>query len=320
MFQRARRRLTLLYIGLFAIVLGSFSLVFYFAFRAVLGPAFDVAPDLSSEQAAGLAYRVALERVGIALVAANVATIVLIGALAWALAGRTLRPIRDAHLRQRQFVADASHEMRTPLAAIRATAESGLEETMSNEDLRDGMTQIVASAERLTRITNDLLLLARTDDRMLEPAAEPFDLSVAVAESIATFQVAHPDAGTIRASLVPDLRVRGEPDGCDRILTNLLDNALRYGGSSPQIAVSVTALDREGMVEVSDRGPGIVTADLERIFEPFHRVRSDAGSPAGNGLGLTIARSLAERSGGRLTVTSQVGVGSTFRLTIPRAR
>ena len=66
---------------------------------------------------------------------------------------------------------------------------------------------------------------------MLEPAAEPFDLSVAVAESIATFHVAHPEAETIRVSLVPDLRVRGEPDGFDRILTNLLDNAVRYGGS-----------------------------------------------------------------------------------------
>ncbi len=319
MFQRARRRLTLLYIGLFAIVLGSFSVVFYLAFQTVLGPAFDVAPDLSSEEAAGLAYRVALERVGIALVMTNVATIALIGAAAWVLAGRTLRPIRDAHVRQRRFVADASHEMRTPLAAIRATAESGLETPMSKEDLRTGMTEIVSSAERLTRITNDLLLLARTDDRMLEPAAEPFDLSVAVAESIATFQVAHPDVGQLRVNLVPDLRVRGEPDGCDRILTNLLDNALRYGGPSARIAVTVTALDREGVVEVSDRGPGIAAVDLERIFEPFHRVRSDAGSPAGSGLGLTIARSLAERSGGHLTVTSQVGVGSTFRLTIPRA-
>ena len=69
---------------------------------------------------------------------------------------------------------------------------------------------------------------------------------------------------------------------------------------------------------MSDHGPGIVTADLERIFEPFHRVRSDAAGPAGNGLGLAIARSLAERFGGRLTASSQVGGGSTFRLVIPK--
>jgi signal transduction histidine kinase len=319
MFSRARRRLTLVYIGLFAIVLGSFSVVFYLAFRTVLGPAFDVAPDLSSEQAAGIAYRVALERVLIALVAADLVTIGLVGVAAWVLAGRTLRPIREAHARQRRFVADASHEMRTPLAAIRATAESGLEASVSEKDLRVEMTVIVAAAERLTRITNDLLLLARTDDRILEPAAEPFDLSVAVAESISTFCLAHPDATAIRSSLVPDLRVRAERDGCYRILANLLDNALRYGGPSPRVAVTVTALDREGVVEVSDHGPGIATADLERIFEPFHRVGSDAASPAGSGLGLTIARSLAERSGGRLSVTSQLGAGSTFRLTIPRA-
>src|SRR5450759_2743402 len=138
MFRQARRRLTLLYIGLFAFVLGVFSLVFYVGFRTVLGPAFDVAPDLSTAQAAGLAYQVALERVGIALIVAN----------------RTLRPIRDAHARQRRFVADASHEMRTPLAAIRATAESGLEQMTTAEAMRRGMTTIVASTERLTRITN----------------------------------------------------------------------------------------------------------------------------------------------------------------------
>ena len=124
MFQRARRRLTLQYIAIFALVLAVFSVVFYVAFRAVLGPAFDIAPDLSSAEAAEQAYRVTLERVAIALIVANLVTVGAVGSLAWVLANRTLRPIRDALLRQRRFVADASHEMRTPLAAIRATAES----------------------------------------------------------------------------------------------------------------------------------------------------------------------------------------------------
>jgi signal transduction histidine kinase len=84
--------------------------------------------------------------------------------------------------------------------------------------------------------------------------------------------------------------------------------------------VTTRAADREALVEVSDDGRGIADADLERIFEPFHRVRSDAGTPDGNGLGLAIARSLAERNGGRLTVTSRVGDGSTFRLVLPRFR
>lgn len=116
MFQRARRRLTIQYIVIFALVLALFSIVFYVAFRAVLGPAFDIAPDLSTAQAAQQAYRLTLERVAIALLVANLVTVGAVGSVAWVLANRTLRPIREALMRQRRFVADASHEMRTPLA------------------------------------------------------------------------------------------------------------------------------------------------------------------------------------------------------------
>jgi signal transduction histidine kinase len=318
MFQQARRRLTLLYIGLFALVLGVFSVVFYVAFATVLGPAFDIAPDLSGEQAAGLAYRVALERVGIALIAANILTVGLVGTVAWILANRTLRPIREAHARQRRFVADASHEMRTPLAAIRTTAESSLERSATLAETRLGMAAIVASTDRLTRITNDLLLLARTDDRILSAAAEPFDLSVTVAESIATFRLANPAWRPSRINLAPDLQVSGDPANTERIVTNLLDNAFRYGGPAVSVTVTTAATEREAVLEVADDGPGIASADLEPIFEPFFRVRPDAGGPTGNGLGLAIARSLAERTGGRLTAMSQVGTGATFRLTLPR--
>ena len=320
MFQQARRRLTLLYIGLFALVLAVFSIVFYFAFQAVLGPAFDVAPDLAPEQAAGLAYRVALERVGIALIAANILTVGLVGTVAWILANRTLRPIREAHARQRRFVADASHEMRTPLAAIRATAESSLEPSATAAGIQAGMASIVASTERLTRITNDLLLLARTDDRTLATPAERFDLSVTVAEAIATFRVARPASHLGRINLAPDARVSGDPANTERIVTNLLDNAFRYGGPAVVVTVTTSTTEREAVVEVADNGPGIAPVDLGRIFEPFYRVHPDAASPEGNGLGLAIARSLAERIGGRLTAASQVGSGSTFRLSLPRIR
>lgn len=318
MFQRARRRLTILYIILIALVLGIFSVVFYVAFRAVLGPAFDIAPDLSTAQAAEAAYHQALERVAIALVLANVLMVGLVGTAAWVLANRTLRPIRDAHERQRRFVADASHEMRTPLAAIRATAESSLEPSAPPDTIRPNIATILDSAERLSRITNDLLLLARTDDRTLNRSLEPFDLSVAVAEATAAFQIAHPGSRPQRTSLSADLQVEGVPADIERIVTNLLDNAFRYGGPSVAVGVTTSASERDATVEVTDDGPGIAPSDLAKIFEPFHRLRADAQHPEGSGLGLAIARSLAERAGGRLGVTSELGHGTTFRLVLPR--
>jgi OmpR-family two-component system manganese-sensing sensor histidine kinase len=321
MFRRARIRLTVLYIVLFALVLGVFSLVFYVGFVTVLAPAFDIGPELTSEEVAQVAYQTTVERIGLALLAANLVVVALVGVAAWVLAARTLRPIREAHARQRRFVADASHEIRTPLAAMRSSAESALAVADSADELRRALASVARSAERLTRITNDLLMLARADE-LPNDHLEPIDLSVAVAEAVETFATANPELPRARVGLDADIRVSADPTEIGRIVANLLDNAFRYGGgpSAKPARITTKAAEGEALVDVSDDGPGIAAADLERIFEPFYRVRSDASTPEGNGLGLAIARSLAEHNGGRLTVTSQPGSGATFRLSLPRFR
>ena len=320
MFRRARWRLTLLYIGLFAVALGVFAAVFYVGFATVLAPAFDLAPELTNEQAAEAAYQTTIERIGLALAVAYVVAVALVSIAAWVLASRTLRPIREAHLRQRRFVADASHEVRTPLAAIRATAEEAAARPASPEELQAALSRIAASAEGLSRLTTDLLLLARTDERLIDRRPESVDLSVIAAEALEGFFAANPVDGPRTIALSPDLVISAEADEIRRIAINLLDNAVRYGGPSQGLRVATYGSDREAVLEVQDSGPGIAAADLGQIFEPFYRVRADAGSPEGSGLGLAIARSLAERNGGRLTVTSLAGSGSTFRLALPRLR
>jgi signal transduction histidine kinase len=250
----------------------------------------------------------------------NVLVIGIVGVVAWVLATRTLRPIREAHLRQRRFVADASHEMRTPLAAIRVTAENAADGTVPPEDLKAALRSVVSSTDRLTRLTNDLLLLARTDERLLAPPAEGVDLSVVAAEAVEESRATWPLEVKTKVALAPDLLVAADPDDLRRILANLLDNAARHGGPSVRIGLTTSGSDHDAIVEVQDDGPGIAAADVGRIFEPFYRVRADAASPDGTGLGLALALSLAERIGGRLTVESVPGAGSTFRLSLPRAR
>jgi signal transduction histidine kinase len=321
MFGRARWRLTLIYIALFALVLGVFSAVFYVGFATVLAPSFDIGPELSNEQAADAAFQATIEQVGVALAAAYLVVVAVVGLAAWALASRTLRPIREAHLRQRRFVADASHEVRTPLAAIRATAEETMGRDATVDELRAALAGIEVSAERLSRLTNDLLLLARTDERLIDRRPERIDLSVLTAETLEEFAGANPDAPRPQVALEADLLFSADPDDVRRIVLNLVDNAVRYGGGSEnRIRVTTRHTDGDAIVEVHDAGPGIGAIDLERIFEPFFRVRADATTPDGSGLGLAIARSLAERNGGRLSVASQVGAGSTFRLALPRFR
>ncbi len=319
MFRRARVRLTVLYIALFALVLAAFSIVFYVGFATVLAPSFDIGPELTNEQAAEMAYSATIQRIGLALIAANIAVVVVVGVSAWILSALTLRQIRDAHLRQRRFVADASHEIRTPLAAIRAIADEASTADASPDELRAALARIVTSASDLSRLTSDLLVLVRADEEPAGPRRETFDLSVLVAEGIATFSAARPEASRPTLALATDLLVAADPDEIRRVVLNLLDNAVRYGGASP-IRVRTLGTEREAMVEVQDDGPGIAAIDLERLFHPFFRVHPDATSPDGSGLGLAIARGLAQRNRGRLTATSQVGAGSTFRLALPRFR
>ena len=318
MFERARRRLALRYLAVLVVVLGAFSLVFLGTMALVLRPAFDVAEDSTTDEAVHRAYERAIQRIGLALVVADGAVVVLVGAAAYFLADRTLKPIRRAHERQRRFVGDASHEMRNPLAAIRATAESALAGPANPTDQQAALEAIVSASERLTVLTYDLLLLARSEQGLLEPRRQRLDLSVVAAEVAEDARAASGRPQGIAVSLAPDLEVEADDEEIRRIVSNLVDNAMRHGRGHGPVRVQTRLIDGQAAVEVADSGPGIPAADLDRIFEPFYRVRSDADAPAGNGLGLAIAADLAARNGGRLTVDSHPGEGATFRLQLPR--
>jgi signal transduction histidine kinase len=292
--------------------------VFYVAFANVLEPDFDLSPDLTNAQVAEAAYQLTIERVAAALAVSYVLAVALVSVAASVLASRTLKPIHEAHVQQRRFIADASHEIRTPLAAIRVTAEEAGSRDRSPEELRVALSRVVDAADGLTRLTNDLLLLARTDDGTYDRPLSSIDLSVVTAEAVDTFADANDKAHRPEIRLEPDLVVSADADEIRRIVINLVDNAIRYSGD--RVSVSTSGSDREAVVEIRDSGPGIEASDLDQVFEPFYRVRADATTPDGSGLGLTIARSLALRNRGSLTVTSLPGAGATFRLALPRSR
>ncbi|MEO6350617.1 MAG: HAMP domain-containing sensor histidine kinase [Candidatus Limnocylindrales bacterium] len=304
------------YIMMFATVMGVFSVSFLVLIAVVLQPDFDLAPETSSDQAALLAYDAAVERIGLSLVAADVVAISIVGIGAWVLAARTLRPIRQAHERQRRFVADASHEMRTPLTAIRATTENAMSTEATPMEQRAALETVAVAAADLATLTSDLLTLAQSDDAAAQANSQRFDLSVVVAERFTLRAAA--DLPAPKTTLFgTDLVVDGSPEEVGRIFDNLIDNAFRYGGPRVHVTVTTRAADRQALLEVADDGPGIALGDQVHIFEPFFRVRADASAPPGTGLGLAIATALARRNRGRLTITSQPARGSVFRLSLP---
>jgi signal transduction histidine kinase len=237
------------------------------------------------------------------------------------IAGRTLRPIATALQRQRDFTADASHELRTPLALVRGNAE--LLQRHPEEPIAaygDVVQDIVDESDRLSRLVSDLLTLARADSGHIQVARAPVDLSALAAELLQKVEpLAHDKGLVLRGEIAPGVGVAGDADRLRQLGLILLDNAVRYAQTG---AVTLRAA-RDGhhgaLLAVRDTGPGIAGEHLPRLFDRFYR--TDAARSAesgGTGLGLAIARWIAEAHGGRITVSSTVGRGSTFTVHLPR--
>lgn len=215
---------------------------------------------------------------------------------------------------RRDFVADASHELKTPVAAIRAAAET-IQTAAEDGDMAavsHFSRQVEASAYRLGRIVSDLLDLSRLEARDLDVG--PTDLAALALEEVAAAELDHV---TVTVDLDPVV-IQGSPPDVALALRNLLSNAARHTDAGGTVHVAVKTEGDEAVVSVTDSGSGIPARDLPRIFERFYRVDTARSRHTGaTGLGLAIVRHVAERHGGSVAVQSELGVGSTFRISFP---
>ncbi len=247
-----------------------------------------------------------------------------IGALGLAATGglymarRAVRPVREAFERQRAFIADASHELKTPLTLIRVDTEV-LQGNVQDPEDRELAEEVLAETDRMGTILSDLLMMARLDVGALEVAHKPFDLSNLIEEETERFRVRAAREGVRLEVRAPDeLLTTGDPARTGQILAALLDNALRFtpsGGS-----VEVNACRQDGAVEatVTDTGPGIPPEHLPRIFDRFYRAESArTREGGGTGIGLAIACGLARAQDGDLEAANAKDGGAVFRLTLP---
>ena len=239
--------------------------------------------------------------------------------------GRALVPIRAAIATERRFVADASHEIRTPAAIIRASAEVLEREGLVSEDGHALVADIVAESDRLGGLVDDLLALAASERGTLAIERRHIDLAAVARDTV---RRAGPLAAERGIDLVGPadggtrLPVVGDPDRLVQLLLVLVDNASRH--SPPGGRVTVTAGEdgrRVASVYVDDQGPGVPTGAREAIFEPFARLPgSRSAADAGSGLGLAIARRIAELHGGTLIATDAPGGGARFVQSLPSGR
>ncbi|MGQ9682998.1 MAG: HAMP domain-containing sensor histidine kinase [Anaerolineae bacterium] len=232
-----------------------------------------------------------------------------------------------AQLRQRQEQRDdvvraVSHDLRNPLAAIQGQAQllqRRLERSGHIGQERAGVEAILASTASLNGLIQDLADSVRSEAGQLQLDRTSLDLRAYVPDLLRR-QAAALDTQRLTVAIDHELPpVWADPNRLERILANLLSNALKYSGPGTPVTLAARPQGQEVLITVSDQGPGIAPEDLPHLFERYYRGRGEAAQRQGIGLGLYITKALVEAHGGRITVESEAGQGSTFAFTLPVA-
>ena len=219
--------------------------------------------------------------------------------------------LSEALAGQKRFVADASHELRSPLTTIRANAGFLRDRTdVAEPDRREAVADISTQADRMSRLVDDLLLLASVDGGA-RAVWSIVDVSAAVED---VWRRMERSGRPIAVTSADTALVDGDPDALGRLVWTLVENADKHG--SRPISVDVTSGERAVTIRVADSGPGFPAGDLHRVFERFYRA-DPARSPAGSGLGLAIAREIAESHGGTIVARNRDEGGAEVKVTLP---
>jgi signal transduction histidine kinase len=248
--------------------------------------------------------------------------LVLIGAgfASFFLARRTLRPIETAHEQQKRFTADVSHELRTPLTSLKMGSEVALMDTQGNKkELREALESNLEDAAKMDVLINNLLRLTKLDTDGIHDQFGPVHIKQLIDAAIAqTRKVAELKHITV-ASTAKDIALVGDADSLTQLVVILLDNAIKYSPEGTTVHLETRHEDNNVEIIVKDMGSGITPEAMPHIFERFYRAdssRAKTGSE-GYGLGLNIAKLIADKHTGSITLTSRVNQGTTAILRLP---
>ena len=236
--------------------------------------------------------------------------------------GSDVTMARELERLKSQFISMVSHELRTPLTSIRASMQLLIAEEMTgNEDANQLVRVALSNADRLIRIVNDILDMSKIEAGEMLVSPKRTSLAPIIEDSVRSVEAFARDNGVTiahRANGATD--VIADPDRTVQVLINLLSNAVKHSPSGARVEISASQEGSMAAVAIRDHGPGIPAHKVDFIFEPFTQLDgSDTRRIAGTGLGLTIARALAEKQGGGIRVSSREGEGATFTVTMPLA-
>ncbi len=220
--------------------------------------------------------------------------------------------------RQRAFITQVTHELKSPLASIQLHLETIRLRKPSPDKLERFLETMLSDTERLNNLINNILMAAKLEQRRGRQNFPATDLSDFIARSLEQKRRLIPEGGTLSVEIEPGITAPVDSEGIDTALRNLLENAVLYSPTAPEIRVTLKRSGRTCQLTVSDRGKGLSAPELRRIFRMFYRVREHGENIRGSGLGLYIVKSVVEEHGGSVRAESAgPGRGTTFIVTLP---
>ena len=230
----------------------------------------------------------------------------------------TFARLEAAFAQQQQFTSDAAHELRTPVAVMLTQTQLSLSRERSSAEYRQTLETCQRAAQRMRRLIESLLALARLDAGQETMRRLKFDLATVIRDCADLVQPLAADRGVIVALEIQSLECTGDSERIAQVLTNLLTNAIHYNRPQGEVRVATALENGAAIITVRDTGTGIAAGDLPRVFERFYRSDKSRTS-GGQGLGLSICQAIITAHGGSLEVASEAGVGTTFTVRLPVA-
>ncbi len=268
--------------------------------------------DIYQDASSRILYRIIFVNIGILLASA---------ATSYFLAGKTLAPLEQAIDEQKRFIADASHELKTPLTSMKTEIEVTLrDKKLSIKEAKELLKSNLEEVDKMKQLTNYLLALSRYENTNKNLVFEKIHIKDVLDRSVKLITPKAQEHDVTIVQNINDFIVRANAGSLEELLVILLDNAIKYNTKNKKIVVNSSTTRNHGIIEVIDHGIGVKSSDIPYIFNRFYRADTSRTKQKidGYGLGLSIAKSIVDLHKGKIEVESTQGKGSMFRITLPR--
>jgi len=226
--------------------------------------------------------------------------------------------LEDSFSKQKQFLSDASHELRTPTSILKSFCDVTLNRERNATDYKESIKKIGDTVNRMCDIINRILVISRMDNKTIQFKPVKMDLMDLMKDVKKLIEPSAVNKGITLNLEGKGVVVKGDREGLTEVFTNIVENAIKYNRPSGKIDIQVNEYMGQAVVSVEDTGMGIPESEMDKIFDRFYRVDASRGLTVGSGLGLSIVRTIVEAHGGKVEVKSEVGKGSTFSVTLPK--